>query len=222
MLKSSLSLPQPMPLKEEAEVKNFLAAMSLMLASTLASAQDFQMLTYKVDVSRQPKDLAETTADCLNNKACNTALSTLAAYVGALQKPLDVASIVGKAHKLAQVGNDRETERFDWNMPPGYQTCRINVDVVSTVPADGPRASLLDVAVHPNRVHIVTWTPIRNLGEGGTWVEANLSVLAVKDSLANDARKAGTCNGTADRGFVYRCRGKGGDEERVACGSHRS
>lgn len=192
---------------------------SLLFVPTLATPQEFKVVGFGVDVDRSPKNLAHTVADCVNNNYCKKGLEVVAAYVGIPPNAMEVVAIAGKAHRLGQIGNDNETTRFDWEMPDGYQTCRLSVNVNSTVPT-GDRGAILDVAVHPKRVHIVTWTPINNLGEGNTWVDADLVMLAVRDDVAARYRANGKCNSVADRVWVYRCRGRNGDAERSPCGSY--
>lgn len=114
--------------------------------------------------------------------------------------------------------------KFDWWAPDGYQLCKLSIDVVSTVPADGSGA-LLDVSFEQRKSHIVTWVPVQSLGQGRAWVEANMVATYVSDNSANTRRADGTCRGLGQGNpppWAYRCRGKVGDDKgREPCGSLR-
>lgn len=139
-----------------------------------------------------------------------------------------VASAVGKVASAGRSKADDEM-KFDWWAPDGYQSCKLSIDVISTVPADSA-GSLLDVSFEKNKSHIVTYVPIQNLGQGRAWVEADLVATYVKDESADARRADGTCRklDQVSHGnpipWVYRCRGQSGDNSgfpREPCGIFR-
>ena len=195
-----------------------LALALVVLASGTVQAQEFKVRSFLFNAEMEPKQFGDTINECLQYTRCANALKGLAAYAGIPPEAIDMATVISQ---LTYSRTGEET-RYDLNTSSGYQTCRIAIDVRSTVPADGPRASTLDVAVHPNRIHMVSWTPTRNAGEGNSWVDASIELREVRDDKASTYRANGKCHPTADRVWVYRCRGKGGDGQgRQACGSFR-
>lgn len=199
-------------------MKHALAVSLITIACQPALAQEFRAQALVFDVTMEPKGIMDTTAECLNHSRCSSALRSLASYVGVPPNAVDFATVLaGLTYQP-----DGETTRYDLHTNSGYQTCRISIDVLSTTPADGSSASLLDVAVHPNRVHLVSWTPTQNMGGGRSWVDARITLLEVRDDVAQSYRNNGGCHPTADRVWVYRCRGKSGDGDgRQPCGSYR-
>lgn len=193
-----------------------LAAVAL-IASFNCVASDLKLKPFRVDVSRSPKTIAQTVSECLRNEKCARALKEGAAAFGIPVTDKDFSSVNAGSEA------DGETTRYNVHTDKGYQICSIEGRVNSTAPADGARASTLDIALHPDRMHIVTWTPIRQFGEGNTWVDADIVIIEVANQLADAYRKAGKCsNSPSSAGtWVYRCRGKGGDSERTACGEFR-
>lgn len=190
----------------------------VLLIAGAAHSQEFKVRSFVFNEEMEPKQYGDTANECLQFSRCANALKGLAAYAGIPPEAIDMATVISQ---LTYSRTGEET-RYDLNTSPGYQTCRISVDVHSTVPLTGPRASTLDIAVHPNRIHMVSWTPVRNQTEGRSWVDATIELLEVRDDRASAYRASGKCHPTADRVWVYRCRGNGGDNEgRQACGTFR-
>jgi hypothetical protein len=188
-----------------------LAAVAL-IASFNCVASDLKLKPFRVDFSRSPKTIAQTVSECLRNEKCAQALKEGAAAFVIPVTDADFSSIDADGEP------DGETTRYNVRTDNGYQICGIEGRVNSTAPADGARASTLDIALHPDRMHIVTWTPIRQLGEGNAWVDADIVITEVANHLADTYRNAGKFSKSPSSAgtWVYRCRGKGGDSERTA------
>jgi len=198
------------------------AAVLLTAASSAFSQDDFVVRTFYLDRVREPKSVAQTVQECLNNSICETAAKAAAAWMGVPPNAVKVASSLGKIAPLGDKGRDEL--KFDWSAPDGYQSCRLSIDVISTVPASSSGA-LLDVSFEQRKSHIVTYVPIQQLGGGNAWVEAKMVATYVSDQAADASRANGRCkplNQGNPPPFVYRCRGTGGDGQgRQACGSLR-
>jgi len=193
------------------------------LSSPYVLADELIVRAFHLDRVREPKSLANTVQECLNNPICKNALSAAATSMGVPPNAVKFASAVTKiAHVAGGTGDDEQ--KFDWWAPNGYQLCRLSIDVVSTVPTDSSGA-LLDVSFEQNKNHIVTYVPIQSLGRGRAWVEADMVATYVSDAAAAARRNDGTCaplNQGNPPPWVYRCRGTGGDGQgRQACGSLR-
>lgn len=186
------------------------------------AADEIVIRTFHLDKVRDPKSGPETIKECLNNSLCETALSAAAVWMGVPPNAVKIASGVGKIVPLGNKAND-ET-KFDWWAPDGYQSCRLSIDVISTVPA-GPDGSLLDVSFEQRKSHVVTYVPVQSFGQGRAWVEAMMVATYVKDGSADARRADGTCKPLGQGNpppWVYRCRGTDGDGQgREACGSLR-
>jgi len=114
-----------------------------------AYADDLTVRTLHLDRVRDPKSGAQTIQECLNNPLCNSAVSAAASAMGIPPNALKVASAVGK---VASAGGSKADDemKFDWWAPDGYQSCKLSIDVISTVPADSS-GSLLDVSFEKNK-----------------------------------------------------------------------
>lgn len=193
------------------------------LSSPYVIADSLIVRAYHLDRVREPKSLADTVQECLNNPICKNAISAAATSMGVPSNAVRFASAVTEvAHVAGGTGDDEQ--KFDWWAPSGYQLCRLSIDVVSTVPANSSGA-LLDVSFEQRKNHIVTYVPIQHFGMGNAWVEANMVATYVSDAAADQRRADGTCrplNQGNPPPWVYRCRGTGGDGQgRQACGSLR-
>lgn len=192
-------------------------------SSPYVLAEELVVRAFHLDKVREPKSLANTLQECLNNPICKNAISAAATAMGVPPNAVKFASAVTTvAHVAGGTGDDEQ--KFDWWAPSGYQLCRLSIDVVSTVPADSSGA-LLDVSFEQNKNHVVTYVPIQSLGRGRAWVEANMVATYVSDAAANARRNDGTCaplNQGTPPPWVYRCRGTVGDDQgRGPCGSLR-
>ena len=195
-----------------------LAASLALFVSMSCHAQDFRVRAFDFTADMEPRQLGDSVANCLADDRCSNGLKGIASYFGI---PPDAIEVAGVISSLTYQRSSEET-RYDLNTTSGYQTCRISIDVHTTIPLSSPRASTLDVAVHPNRIHLVTWTPMQHEFGGTSRVDATITLLEVRDSAAQDYRNSGKCHPTADRVWVYRCRGNVGDGSgRTACGSFR-
>jgi hypothetical protein len=194
------------------------AASLLMVVASASFAQEFRARVFDFTAEMEPRQIGDSTANCLASSGCSKGLKAIAAYVGVPAEAIDVAGVLS----ALTYNRSGEETRYNLSTSSGYQTCRISVDVYSTIPLTGARASTLDVAVHPDRIHLVSWTPMQNEGGGRSRVDATITLLEVRNSDAQRMRSSGKCHPTPDRVWVYRCRGNVGDGSgRTACGSFR-
>ena len=171
---------------------------------------DLVVIKVKLDQVMEPKSVIDTTIGCVKNSACKAILDAAAAYVG-----VNISSITSAAALIDQKKTGEEGN-FSYKLPNGYQYCRAKVETVSVVPAEGDRASLMNVRGSAQGVGVYTWTPVLPVGQGRSWVEADFTIVGVRDGLADQYRKTGQCKAkyiTAD------CRGaKGVNKGLPACG----
>ena len=154
---------------------------SLLLCTTVgcAAAQTlptFVVASTKIDEVRTPKNLTDVARDCDESMICTAFLKAASAY---FQVPID--SVVTGAALLAS-NRSGEGTTMTISLPAGYVYCRSQVRMISIVPNDGPRGSTLMVRPVWKGLAVETWTPVRGLGEGRSWVEAELTILGIEES----------------------------------------
>jgi hypothetical protein len=179
-------------------------------AATSSDAGRFTIVGMHVDNTRQPKDLFKTAAECANNERC----MAVAAAVGKAYK-IPVDKIVVAAGALSSQSPDEGTF-MTLSAPSGYRYCRASMSLTSIVPHDGPRGATFLGRADDTSLYSETWTPIRQFGEGRTWVEGDLTLIAVKAQYAEEEYQSGRCVKGGSRVWFY-CRGsgcEGGAEDR--------
>lgn len=185
-------------------------ALSAGAPSASAESDRYVVIQAKLDNVMQPKSVTEGVQDCLKDSKCKAAVDEAFAQFGVPSSPVTSAlASIPRAERKGEEGF------FDFHLPAGYSYCKSNIAVVSVVPIDGRRASLLSASSNPRGVSAYTWTPRRNPGQGRSWVEANFTIMGVKDALAEKEYAAGTCKRPGST--VINCRGNGGGD-RPACG----
>jgi hypothetical protein len=117
---------------------------------------------------------------------------------------VDQEKIQVLADLIPSVKREGEDGYFAFPLLSGYQFCRAHVDVLSTVPASGDRASVLSIATGSNGPGAYTWTPKRHWTEGRSWVEFRLQVTSVREDLLANALKNGDCKSPA---MIIDCKG---------------
>lgn len=162
---------------------------------------DLTVIKVKLDQVMQPASLTTVFHDCTTNPACKFALDAAAAYVG-VDSSL-ITSAVAKMQK-SQVEEDGD---FHYILPSGYQYCRAMAETVSVIPPSGDRASLMSLTGSNRELRVQTWTPRLPPGEGRSWVEANFTIIGVRDNLVEQYRARGVCKANYIRAV---CRGAAG------------
>ena len=208
----TLTLQHPAYSQSPAAIAAQAAAQSAVSAANLANKSDeLVVIQVKLDNVMQPKSGTDVFVDCTKNKVCKGVIDAAAAYVG-----VDSSAFTSAVALFANSRKDEESN-FRFTLPPGYQYCRAKVDTVSVVPATGDRASFMSITGDTNGVAAYTWTPLQNLGGGRSWIEADFTVVGVRDSLVNNYRSKGICKATYLRA---ECRGaKGVNKGSKACGA---
>jgi len=90
---------------------------------------------------------------------------------------------------------------------PGYVYCATRLKVISIVPADGDRASVINAAVNSNELQMTTWTPVRQFGEGDSWVEGDIQVYGIKAEYLDEFVAKGVCKKITQQTPIISCRG---------------
>lgn len=175
----------------------------LLALSCLSSfAQDFKVMTFEIDHVRDQKNFSQVAKECSDDAICSALAAAAEAYTG-----VPVTEIIGVSALIAE-NRSGEGTTVNVSMPSGYQYCKSQMNLVSIVPYSGPRGSTLLITTHDEVYHIETWTPVLNLGEGRSWVQAKFSVTAVQNSKAQSAFANGTCFRGGKRNILH-CRGSG-------------
>jgi hypothetical protein len=173
-------------------------------APQMARAQnEFVAVSHKVDPVMQPKQPTDAIAECAKDPICSTVAKTAASYIGV--SPNLVTAAMALIPPPKHVG---EASYFSISLPGGYQYCKAHIQTISVVPATGDRASLMNVSTNVSGVAIYTWTPRQGLGQGRSWVEADFTVIGVRNDLADKYRAAGTCQPYGK--LIVSCRGARG------------
>ena len=177
---------------------------------TSSTGGDLTVIEVRLDQVMQPASLTSEIHDCTRNPACKYALDAAAAYVG-----IDSTLITSAVARIEQSRNGEEGD-FHYILPAGYQYCRVKVETVSVVPATGDRASLMSLTGSNRELRVQTWTPRQGFGSGKSWVEADFTIVGVKDNLVQQYRSKGVCKANYIRSV---CRGAFGVNNGVpACG----
>lgn len=130
--------------------------------------------------------------------------------------PTTVALIASVIPKASQSGEDTY---YELGIPQGYVFCAARINVTSVVPETGDRASVIDAGnrINGRTFDVHTWTPVRQLGEGRSWVDADVTVISIRSEYFDEYYESnpdnafsdkGICeNPTADDGYILQCRG---------------
>lgn len=174
------------------------------LCSGLIQAQGtpFVVASMHIDQVRDAKNVFDMVRECDNDDLCSNILKAVESYYGI---PPGLTATVAATFSGGSRG---EGWGVDMILPNGYLYCGSSMKMVSIVPHDGPRGSLFRGAVARNEIHLETWTPIQGLGDGRSWVEADVTLIGVREDLAAQAQKEGQCKGFDERNIWY-CRGGG-------------
>ncbi len=186
------------------------AALATLFVTPAQAGDDLIVIQVKLDQVMQPKSVTDTLVECTKSPICKAALDAAAAYVG-----VDSSKITSA---VALIGQSKagEESNFSYKLPSGYQYCRAKIQTVSVVPASGDRASFMSITGTAREVGVYTWTPVLGLGQGRSWVEADFTIVGVRDALVQQYRSSGVCNAKYVRA---ECRGATGvNKGSPACG----
>jgi len=164
--------------------------------------REYVVVATRIDNVRDQKSIFNVASECENNTACVLVMKAASSY---FQLPID--KVVSVAAMLS-TSREGEGTAMSVKLPSGYTYCKSAMEMVSIVPKDGPRGSLFLGAVRTNGLYLHTWTPVQGIGQGRSWVEAKLTIVGVRDDLARDKVKKGTCQNSDSRNIFY-CRGGG-------------
>lgn len=168
-----------------------------------ASAAPYVAIGVTIDNVRGPQNLFDVARSCSANNLCAGLLAAAEYFSG-----LPVSQVVGIAALLSRNVYGEGTES-NLTLPSGYAYCMARVHTVSIVPNGGDRGSLLLTRADGNGLNVQTWTPVLPPFDGRSWVEANITLIGVRNDLAEASyRNDGPCYRPNSRVFLY-CRGGG-------------
>jgi len=179
------------------------AALVFVLAPIPAVAQQstYVAVAAKIDRVQGPQNLFNAMGDCSSNPLCTALVDAMSAY---FQIPLDQVVAVGGMLSTTRQG---QGGNMTIRLPQGYAYCSSEMKMVSIVPHDGPKGSLFLGEAKESSLFLETWTPTLSMFDGRSWVEANLTVIGVRQDLASTRYQNGTCQ-RPNRHLWY-CRGGG-------------
>jgi hypothetical protein len=199
-------MPPSPPTHQEAHVKRLLiVTVGVLLQSFGMPAQaqnsDFVTVNVYIDNVQQPKSVLDVSRDCSNSVGCVAFMKAVDSF---FQVP--ASRVVAVAGQLAS-DTKGEGKHVTASLPAGYAYCKSSMRMVSIVPRDGDRGALFFGQSKAEALYYETWTPTRGPFNGRSWVEAGISILGIRQSMASAAYADGSCY-RPDRVLWY-CRGGG-------------
>ena len=189
---------------------SIVATLAFFFGASAFAGDDLTVIQVKLDQVMLPKSATDTFVECTKNQACKVILDAAAAYIGVDSSKITSAVALISQSKAGQEAN------FSYQLPAGYQYCRAKVETVSVVPASGDRASFMSITGSAREVGVYTWTQRAGFGQGRSWVEANFTIVGVRDELLQQYRSSGVCK---ERYLRAECRGATGvNKGSPACG----
>ena len=178
----------------------------------LAEIKEYVVVSARINPVMYPENVENKFKECINDPVCVELIKQGASYLGVPTILVTAATgfVSGGKPDISEEGH------YTITLPPDYTYCHSKVDVASVVPADGPRGSILSVTSTPVGVGVYTWTPKRGLGQGRSWVDANLTVYGVLKTKAEENLATSKCV-TPGQNFLN-CRGNGSGD-RNGCSS---
>lgn len=130
--------------------------------------------------------------------------SAVASYMG-----INPAYVYLAINTLPTATVKGEETFYDLLVPDGYVYCGSRVRVISIVPNSGSRASTINVTVFPNpdKLGIYTRTPVLGLGQGRSWVEADVEVYGILPEYYEEFKKKGICASSSPATILLNCSG---------------
>jgi len=139
----------------------------------------------------------------LKSREAIVILSAVATYMG-----VNPQYVVLAQKAIPSASANGEETNYVLPVPSGYAYCGTRIRVTSIVPADGGRASTINVAVNPNELQMTTWTPVQGIGEGRSWAEGDVQVFGVKERFLDEFVKKGVCMKVTQQVGIWSCRGR--------------
>lgn len=161
---------------------------------------DLVVIGTRINPDRAAKNFGTVLRECTGNQICNGVLDSALAEFGVPNGT--VKTVVDFIPNVTQGG---EGTSYQMKLPAGYSFCHLKMDFYSAVPATGNRASFIDINMTAAVVTVNTWTPVRNLGQGRSWVDAFITVQGVRNEVADRWYSSGKCR-VARNERLY-CRG---------------
>lgn len=197
------------------------------LAVAQPNAPDLVVTSFKVDDTRNAQSIVDKVGECLNSDSCLKVIKAIVEAAGQKQgsgNPSSSSSTQGMAAAAAETivpalshNIQGEETRTTLTLPAGYVYCHASVNPISAVPAGGDRASHLSVNARPNGIGVYTWVPRSGVGGGNTWMEADFSVVGVRQEVADKYFADGRCKQTTAEREILVCRGRDGGKGLPGC-----
>lgn len=159
---------------------------------------DLMLVKARLEQTMKTHSITGSTAECLKHPECKAAIDAAAAYLAVDPKVITTMTTPISAEWKGEKGD------YHYLLPAGYQYCRAKIETLSIVPKDGDESAYMTVTGSDHDLRIQAWAPQSGLYAGKTWVEADISLVGVKDSLVQEYRSKGICT---DKYISKFCRG---------------
>jgi hypothetical protein len=186
--------------------------LTLLQGSGAFAETNFVVISAKINPVKQPKAPADVFGDCARNAVCANLAKGAATYLGVPSAATTAAIAILSGDKP----DDSEEGHFGVTLPKGYMYCRSKIHMISVVPADGKRASIFSASSTDTGLSIYTWTPKRGVGQGRSWVDADVTVYGVRNEKVKEEQTVNRCKMPGKN--LINCRGNGGGD-RPGCNS---
>lgn len=156
----------------------------------------FAVSQMRVDSTRAPHGVEWY----LQSREAKAIVGSIATYMG-----INPAYVTLATSAVPSSRQEGEETFYDLPVPNGYAFCSTRIGVRSIVPADGGRASVINAVAREESVGVYTWTPVRQFGEGRSWVEADVQVTGILPQYLAEFRSKGVCKAPGTQ--ILGCRG---------------
>lgn len=179
------------------------ACILFVMTAGVSQAQDFLVSSFKFNPVTQPTSILDHYDDCRNNPLCRTMMDVVVTAAGGGAGTLEFVDAI--APQFSFVGEET------WVVVPansGYKVCRASRYLRSISPRSGKRSAHFSLQALPDRVQIYSWVPqAGGIARGRNWIEADISVLMVREGLYYRSRVNGTCDTVPGEIVHFTCRG---------------
>lgn len=183
------------------------------ITAVLGAGPEYVVVRATINPVTPARGVTDALAECAKDNLCSGVVDATATYFGA-----PPGAVTGAMAAIPTASGGGEDRYYEVALPAGYQYCHSHIEFTSVNPPEGARASVLGAWTQKSGVKINTWTGKRPVFDGRrSWIQADLTIMGVRDDMADTARLTGTCKpyGVPTAGFnttvtLINCRGDRG------------
>jgi hypothetical protein len=124
----------------------------------------------------------------LQSDEATVALSAIATYFG-----INPAYVIAAQQAIPTSRGAGEETFYNLPVSPGYRYCGSRITVISMNPGSGDRAALLKGAAWPEIISFYTVTPVLGVGQGRSWVDADVELYSIQSSYYSEFERNNIC-----------------------------